>query len=105
MAHTFCFNRDKNGYTTDPVMDAIRIAARDQKWVGKAGFKEWAKENYNATLRAGIYDDWTSISFKSEKDMKKFSEDFRVDAIRANIDEYTAMNEQERLEWIREQLA
>ena len=34
---------------------------------------------------------------------KKLDEEYHplVDAIRANIDEYTAMNEQERLEWIR----
>ena len=99
------FNRDKMGYTDDPLMDAIRIVARSQKWTGQKGFKQWAKETYNATLRTGMYDDWTSISFKTEQDMNRFNQDFKVDAIRANIVEYTAMDEQARLAWVREQLA
>jgi predicted aminopeptidase len=60
-------------------MDQIRIAARKERWVGMSGFKQWAKETYNATLRAGIYDDWTSISFKTETDMLKFKQHFGVE--------------------------
>lgn len=101
MKNTIMFNRDKMGYTEDPLMNAIRIAARNQKWTGQKGFKEWAKENYNATLRSGVYDDWTSISFKTEQDMNRFKQDFKVDKIRANILEYTALDEQGRLAWVR----
>lgn len=76
MIFTIMFERDKNGNTTDPLMNAIRVAARKEKWTGMRGFKEWAKENYNATLRSSKYNDWTSISFKSVQDVKKFQADF-----------------------------
>ena len=57
----------------------IREAATKERWTGMAGFKQWAKENYNATLRAGRYDDWTSIAFKNEQDFDKFKEHFGVE--------------------------
>ena len=78
MANTILFKRDKNGYTIDPLMDAIRSAAIAEGWSRMVGFKEWAKETYNATLRAGMYDDWTSISFKTEQDLNKFKQHFGV---------------------------
>jgi hypothetical protein len=102
MTHIIRFERDNSGYTTDPLVDLIRIKARAKGWTGMSGFKEWAKETYNATLRTGIYHDWTSISFKNNHDMKKFEQDFKlIDYIRENIVEYTAMTEQQRLEWVR----
>ena len=101
MTHTIRFNRESGGYTGDPLVDAIRITAKGLGWTGMAGIKEWAKKTYSATLRSGVYDDWTSISFKNEQDMKKFEQDFKVDAIRANIVEYSAMDEQARLAWVR----
>jgi predicted aminopeptidase len=78
MAHTILFMRDTQGYTIDPLTADIRKAARAEKWVGMAGFKQWAKETYNATLRAGMYDDWTSITFKTEQDINRFKKDFGV---------------------------
>jgi len=72
MALTIKFKRNEYGTTVDPTVDRIRKAARAEGWVGMAGFKDWAKENYNATLRSGKYDDWTSISFKYEDDMLHF---------------------------------
>lgn len=79
MTHTIMFMRDTKGYTTDPLTADIRSAARADKWVGMAGFKQWAQETYNATLRAGKYDDWTSISFKTEQDMNRFKQRFGVE--------------------------
>lgn len=78
MPLTILFRRDSNGYTVDPLMDRIREAARADKWVGMQGYKEWARNTYNATLRAGRYDDWTSITFKTEQDLKKFQQHFGV---------------------------
>ena len=78
MTHTILFKRE--GLTTvDPVVDKIRSSARAEGWVGMAGFKYWAKETYNASLRAGKYDDWTSISFKTEQDLNKFKQDLGVE--------------------------
>jgi hypothetical protein len=79
MANTILFERDETGYTTDPLMGRIREVARKEKWAGQQGFKQWAKETYNATLRAGIYDDWTSITFKTEQDLNRFKQDFGVE--------------------------
>lgn len=79
MSYTIKFLRDTNGYTTDPLMDDIKTAARAEKWAGMAGFKQWAKETYNATLRAGRHDDWTSISFKTEQDLNRFKQHFGVE--------------------------
>ena len=79
MAHSIVFLRDSHGHTIDPLMAQIREAARKEKWVGMMGFKDWAKENYNATLRAGKYDDWTSISFKTAQDLNRFKQDFGVE--------------------------
>lgn len=77
MTHTILFKRD-GSMTVDPLMDKIRVTARAEGWVGMAGFKDWAKETYSATLRAGKYDDWTSISFKTEHDMSRFKQHFGV---------------------------
>ena len=79
MAHTILFKRDSYGNTIDPLMDRIREAAKAEGWTRMVGFKDWAKENYNATLRAGLYDDWTSITFKTEQDLTKFKQHFGVE--------------------------
>ena len=84
MTNTILFKRANNGWggkgdCIDPLMEKIRAAARAEKWVGIVGFKEWAKETYNATLRAGRYDDWTSITFKTEQDLNRFKTDFGVE--------------------------
>ena len=78
MAHTVLFERNEYGHTIDPVVDAIRVQARSEGWTRMEGFKAWAKEAYNATLRAGIYDDWTSITFKTAQDLNKFKQDFGI---------------------------
>lgn len=79
MTNTILFKRDNNGLTIDPLMDKIRDAARAAGWSRMAGFKDWARETYHATLRAGLYDDWTSISFKTEQDMSRFKQHFGVE--------------------------
>lgn len=79
MSYTILFKRGKNGLTIDPMMDKIRVAAKAEGWSRMVGFKDWAKETYNATLRAGKYDDWTSISFKTEQDMNRFKQHFGVE--------------------------
>jgi hypothetical protein len=78
MSYTILFKRE-NTITVDPLMGKIRAAARAEGWSRMVGFKDWAKETYNATLRSGKYDDWTSISFKTEESMKKFKQDFGVE--------------------------
>jgi hypothetical protein len=78
MSNTILFKRE-NGNTVDPLIDGIRKAARAEGWAGTDGFKQWAKETYKATLRSGKYYDWTSISFKSEQDLKRFKEHFGVE--------------------------
>lgn len=70
MAFTIKF---KQSGEEDPTMEQIRKAARADGWAGITGLKEWAKENYNATLRYGVYGTWTSISFKTEEDMLMFT--------------------------------
>ncbi len=79
MTSTILLKRNKNGLTIDPLMDRIREAARAEGWSRMAGLKDWAKENYNATLRAGLHDDWTSISFKTEQDMNRFKQQFGLE--------------------------
>jgi hypothetical protein len=59
-----------------PLLDKIRIAARKEKWSTVAGFKEWARETYNATMRSGEAGDITSISFYKEPDYERFQKDF-----------------------------
>ena len=78
MRNTILFKRENN-FTVDPLMDRIRKVAKTEGWVGMAGFKDWAKETYSATLRSGKYDDWTSISFKTEQDLNRFKEHFGVE--------------------------
>lgn len=64
-------NRDESGYCVDPIMDRVRHAARKDGYAGRAGFKEWAKENYNAKLKYGSRD-WVGIKFETEEDMARF---------------------------------
>lgn len=73
MAFTIRFKGDD-----DPLMEQIRTAARSEGWSGMLGFKDWARETYGATLRSGKYDDWTSISFKTQQQMDQFRQDFSV---------------------------
>lgn len=62
------FDSDGNG----SLIDAIRTAAKADRWTTMVGFKQWAKEKYNATLRTSIY-------FKNEQDMNRFKIDFGVE--------------------------
>ena len=79
MAYTIRFERDENVRTRDLLINRIREAARAEGWVGMAGFKDWAKETYNATLRAGLHNNWTSITFKTEQDLTRFRQHFGVE--------------------------
>lgn len=76
MANTILFN----GNTKDPLVQKIRSTAKSQGWSLMAGIKQWAKETYNATLRSGRHDNWTSITFKTEDDLNKFKKDFGVES-------------------------
>lgn len=78
MSYTIKFNRNEYGHNIDPLMEQIRQAARSEGWSRIEGFKCWAKEHYHATLRTGLYDDWTSINFKTEAALNKFKKDFGV---------------------------
>lgn len=83
MSHTILFNKPKldsgGDYTYDPIVTKISQAARSEGWAGISGFKQWAKETYNATLRPGRYDDWASITFKTEVALNRFKDHFGVD--------------------------
>ena len=63
----------------DPLMDRIRQAARKESWTTVAGFKDWAKETYNATLRSGKWGDVTSISFYHTDDYERFKQSFGIE--------------------------
>jgi len=73
---TILFKRDKFGECIDPVIDHIRQAVRSERRWGMQGFRDWALEHYQAQLRSGIYNDWTSIKFKTEESYQKFCSDF-----------------------------
>ena len=81
MAYTISFAKPKTengGWKEDQIVSKMRQAARSEGWALSAGFKEWAKETYNATLRQGKHDDWTSITFKTEHDFTRFKDHFGV---------------------------
>lgn len=78
MVYKIIFTRNSNGYTIDPLVDNIRKEARQEKWTGINGLKQWAKETYNAILRTGPHDDWTSITFKTELDFTRFKQRFEL---------------------------
>lgn len=75
-SNTILFERDKWGNTVDQRVEFIRETARNQGYVLMAGFKDWAKDTYRATLRAGVNDDWTSINFKSVETLAQFENDY-----------------------------
>lgn len=75
MAFTIRFDGSRN----DPFVSFIRQQARAEGWSGIQGFKEFAKITYKATLRSGIYDDWTSISFPTLADMNRFKKEAGCD--------------------------
>ena len=66
----------------DPYQEAIvtkmREEAKAERWTGVAGFKEWAKKTWKATLRINADSgDWTSITFMKEEDLNKFKQHYR----------------------------
>lgn len=62
---------------TDTLRASIRAAARAEGWATEDGFKEWAKETYNAKLEYGGKFDasrkMVKIKFKNEQDYIMFS--------------------------------
>lgn len=78
MTLTITFKRQFDGIK-DPLLEKIRTEARKDGWVGMAGFKDWAKEKFNATLRSGKSQNWTSIKFNSRSDLERFEKYFCVD--------------------------
>lgn len=74
--YTISFKRNEYGNTCDPLVDSIRSAARAEGWARMDGFKQWAKERYGATLRANVYNDWTSITFRNSDSYEKFLRNF-----------------------------
>jgi hypothetical protein len=63
-----------NQFNSDAV-ERMRQAILAEGWAGSPGFKCWARETYSATLHMGAHD-WTRISFKTQEDMHRFSEQF-----------------------------
>lgn len=57
------------------VMDYIRALSKENRYVGRAGIKEFCAVHLNATLRySESTERWTSISFKNEEIFNKFIE-------------------------------
>ena len=77
MPLTILFKRE-NLVTIDPLAEKICQSARKERWTMLSGIKEWAKITYGATLRSGLYGDWTSIRFKNTEDMNRFKKDFEI---------------------------
>ena len=86
------------------------------KTVKHEGFVFYTEDRISAKIKSPYYltSKWVARNPRTDKlvDMNKdikhqLDEEYYplVDAIRANIVEYTAMDEQERLAWVREQLA
>jgi len=64
------------GILTDGApVEFIRDEARKEKWVGVQGFKQFAKERWNARLNYGEENGFTSISFKNQTDYDRFKEE------------------------------
>lgn len=72
MAYTIKFDRtDYN--KNDQYVTHIRNCARAEGYTTVAGFQDWAKEAFDATIRRSKDNwEWTSISFKTQQDMTKF---------------------------------
>ena len=70
-------------------IESIRAAIRAEGWTGTAGFKEWAKETYNATLNFNCYGDMSSIKFKSEEVCQAFAKAHGIPYL-TNIQQYQA---------------
>lgn len=86
------------------------------KKVRHEGFVFYTEDGTSAKIKSPYYltSKWVARNPRTDKlvDLKKdikhsIDEEYYglIDAIRLNIVEYTAMTEQERLEWVREQLA
>ena len=73
---------DSGEYSYGPVLAAVRVAAREQRYTGTAGIKEFCKEEYNATLRTNQYGDWTSLTFNTSNGYDKFCRDFIFEILR-----------------------
>lgn len=85
---------------------------KEVKKVKHEGFVVYTKDNISTKIKSPYYltKKWVARNPRTDKivDMKndikrKLDEEYHIliDKIRANIVEYTAMNEQQRLEWIR----
>lgn len=68
---------ESGNYRDHPAVQLIRLEARAKGWAGMAGFKEYCKEEYNATLRCGNDSNWTSIVFKDSVNLNRFTEKLR----------------------------
>ena len=64
-------NPEKN-LIANAAINLIREEAKVNRWTGTAGLKAFVKEEYDATLRTGVYGDWTSVTFKSEHSYNRF---------------------------------
>lgn len=61
-------------HDTDTVklFEALRAAARAERWTTVAGIKEFAKKEYKIKLNTNIYGDWTSMTFNDELTLNNF---------------------------------
>jgi hypothetical protein len=105
----------KCGYA-EPEFMTIKELVEKTKTVKHEGFVFYTKDNVSSKIKSPYYltSKWVARNPRTDKlvDLKKdikhnLDEEYYplVDAIRANIVEYTAMDEQARLAWVREQLA
>ena len=62
---------------TDALRESIRAAARAEGWATEEGFKDWARDKYNAKLEYGgeftASRKMVKIKFKTEQDYIMFS--------------------------------
>lgn len=102
-----CFSPDEYEMTIGDLKELV-------KRVRHEGFVFYTEDGKSAKIKSPYYltSKWVARNPRTDKIMR---EDFKksideeyyplVDAIRANITEYTAMDEQARLAWVRNQLA
>ena len=102
-------------YPVESYQYTVEELVQESKRVKHEGFVFYTNDNLSAKIKSPYYltSKWVARNPRTDKlvnlqnDIKKnLDEEYYplVDAIRANIEEYTAMNEQQRLAWVRNYL-
>ena len=102
-------------YPVESYQYTVEELVQESKRVKHEGFVFYTNDNLSAKIKSPYYltSKWVARNPRTDKlvnlqnDIKKnLDEEYYplVDAIRANIEEYTAMTEQERLVWVRNYL-